>query len=184
MEYLGALAVALIAAFVIRSTVVEAFEIPSGSMLPSLQIGDRVMVDKLAYRFRGPRRFEIVVFHDPEAPTRDLIKRVVALPGEKLEIRARQVFINGVPLEDTYAHHMATDNYRIPQRDDFGPVVIPPDSYFMMGDNREDSRDSRFWGFMNKGVIVGHAFIVYWSRDADMTFPFGIRFNRFALLLG
>lgn len=183
-EYAAALAVALALAFFIRSTVVEAFEIPSGSMLPALKIGDRVLVDKLTCRWKAPQRFDIIVFNDPQNPGRDLIKRVVALPGEKFEIRARRVFINDAPLDDLFAHHMATDNYRIPLRDDYGPVTIPPGSWFMMGDNREDSHDSRFWGAMQREKIIGRAFIVYWSRNPDRAFPLEIRWNRFGLLLG
>ncbi len=184
-DYTKAILAALVFAFIFRATVVGAFEIPSGSMLPTLQIGDRLLVDKLTYHFRKPERFEILVFEDPMRPDRDLIKRVIALPGETLEIRNRVVYVNGAPLADNlYAHHTEPAEDRVIMRDDFGPVTVPPDNYFMMGDNRENSADSRVWGFLDKDRIIGHAFILYWSRNTDKTFPAEIRWERFGKLLG
>ena len=184
-DYAKAVIAALAAAFIFRATVVGAFEIPSGSMIPTLQIGDRLLVDKLTYRFRKPERFEIIVFEDPARADRDLIKRIIALPGETLEIRNRVVYINGTPLADAmYAHHTDPLWDRIPMRDDYGPVTVPPGSYFMMGDNRENSADSRVWGFLERDRIIGHAFILYWSRNTDMAFPAEIRWDRFGKLLG
>lgn len=184
-DYAKAVIAALVFAFIFRATVVGAFEIPSGSMLPTLQIGDRLLVDKLTYRFREPERFEIIVFEDPARPDRDLIKRIIALPGETLEIRNRAVYINGKPLADEgYAHHTEPASDRIPLRDDYGPITVPSGSYFMMGDNRENSADSRVWGFLGRDRIIGHAFVLYWSRNTDKTFPGEIRWERFGKLLG
>jgi len=176
--------VALLFALGARTYVVEAFEIPSESMVPTFVVGDRLMVDKAVFRFRHPERNEILVFKDPDDESRNLIKRVIGLPGEKLEIRQRVVYINDIPLkEDSHAYHDPDDRYRIAVRDDFGPVVIPPEKYFMMGDNRENSHDSRFWGFLDVRGIIGRAFVIYWSRDLSATFPSGIRFERFAYLV-
>jgi signal peptidase I len=163
--------------------VVEAFEIPSESMVPTFVIGDRVMVDKTAYLLRKPERFEIVVFTYPEDASRNLIKRIIGLPGETLEVRDRVVYINGAALADPHANHGGDDNFQMPVRDNFGPVTIPQGHYFMMGDNRENSHDSRFWGFLDEKLMVGPAFVIYWSRDQERTFPMGIRFERFARLL-
>lgn len=184
-DYAKAVITALVFAFIFRATVVGAFEIPSGSMLPTLQIGDRLLVDKLTYRFRKPERFEIIVFEDPMRPERDLIKRIIALPGETLEIRNRAVYINGKPLADeSYAHHTDPAWDRVPLRDDYGPITVPPGSYFMMGDNRENSADSRVWGFLEQDRIIGHAFVLYWSRNTEKRFPGEIRWERFGKLLG
>lgn len=182
-EYVQAIAVALLLALGVRAYVVGAYEIPSESMVPTFVVGDRLMVDKTVYRFRKPQRYEIIVFDDPAEPGRTLIKRIIGLPGETLEVRDKKVYINGQPLDDVFAYHDAFDHFRLQGRDDFGPVPIPPGRYFMMGDNRENSKDSRWWGFLDEQLIVGRAFVIYWSRDQQSTFPTGIRFDRFALLV-
>ncbi len=182
-DYAKAIVTALVFAYIFRATVAGSYEIPSESMVPTLQIGDRLLVDKLAYRFRSPARGEIIVFKYPGDDTRDFIKRIIALPGETLEIRNRVVYINGRPLTDeVYAQH--TDMDRIPLRDDYGPVTVPYGSYFMMGDNRENSADSRVWGFLTQDRIIGHAFVLYWSRNTGKAFPGEIRWDRFGKLLG
>ncbi|MBI5637616.1 MAG: signal peptidase I [Nitrospinae bacterium] len=182
-EYIEAILVALIAALLIRTFVAQAFRIPSGSMIPTLLVGDQLLVDKVAYRFRPPARGDIVVFKYPGDESRDFIKRVIGLPGDIVEVRAKAVYINGAPLNERYAFHDAFDHMRIIPRDDFGPVTVPPDKYFVMGDNRENSQDSRFWGFLERDKIIGRAFILYWSRDVDPIFPLGIRWGRFGLLI-
>jgi signal peptidase I len=182
-EYFEAIIIALLLALFIRSFVVQAFRIPSGSMIPTLLIGDQILVDKVAYYFRKPARGEIIVFKFPRDESRDFIKRIVGLPGEKLEVRDRKVYINDILLEDgAYAYHQLNENWRVPPRDDFGPVNIPAGKYFVMGDNRENSQDSRFWGFLDEGKIIGRAFIIYWSRNTDSWFPLEIRFGRFGLM--
>ena len=184
-EYAEALFLALLLAVLVRTFVVQAFRIPSGSMIPSLLIGDQILVDKLVYKFRDPERGEIIVFKYPVDETRDFIKRIIGLPGEKLEIRDRKVYINDHLLDDTgYAYHDVPANApSVDIRDNLGPIIIPENQYFMMGDNRENSQDSRFWGFLDRSQIVGRAFIIYWSRDISSYFPSNIRWGRFGLLL-
>jgi len=184
-EYAEAIILALVFALIIRTFVVQAFRIPSGSMMKTLLIGDQILVDKLVYKFRDPKRGEIIVFKYPQDKTRDFIKRLIGLPGEKLEVKDRVVYINDKPINGSkYVYHEHGGNYlpTVP-RDNFGPITIPEGRYFMMGDNRENSMDSRWWGYLDREDIIGRAFIIYWSRDSSKFFPAGIRFNRFGHLL-
>jgi signal peptidase I len=161
IEWVLIVAGALVVALVIKATLVQAFYIPSESMLPTLHIGDRVLVNKLSYRLHDVHRGDIVVFERPQGEAdpqiRDLIKRVIGLPGETIESRAGQVYINGRPLEEPYltpeARH-ATQN--LPRQ------LIPPDHYFVLGDNRGNSRDSRVFGPIPGRLIVGRAFVRVW----------------------
>lgn len=183
-EYAEAILVAVLITLFVRGFVAQAFRIPSGSMLPTLQVGDQLLVDKIVYRFHPPKRGDIIVFKYPEDESRDFIKRIIGMPGETLEVRERKVFINGAPLNDSaWAHHDGAEGFRMPVRDDFGPVTVPPGHYFMMGDNRENSQDSRFWGFLAREKIIGRAFIIYWSRDLRRIFPLDIRFERLGRLI-
>ena len=173
-EYAEALIVALILAFFIRSFVVQAFKIPSGSMLQTLQIGDHLLVTKFAYGVKipftnimvmereGPKHGDVIVFDFPEDPSKDFIKRVIGLPGDVIEIRDKQVFRNGVQLVEPYVQHVDSAA-AVPRRDNFGPVMVPENKYFVMGDNRDESYDSRFWGFVERNTIAGKALILYWS---------------------
>jgi len=173
---------ALILALIIRTFVIQAFKIPSESMVPTLQVGDHLFVLKFAYglpipftdkkifEWNSPKRGEIIVFKYPEDPKRDFIKRVIGLPGEEILIKHKQVYINGKPLEEPYKIHTDISSSEQFPRDNFEkPVVIPKDSYFMMGDNRDSSLDSRYWNALPKGLIKGKAFIIYWP-------PWRIRF--------
>jgi signal peptidase I len=172
-EYAEALIVALILAFIIRSFVVQAFKIPSGSMLQTLQIGDHLLVTKFAYGVKvpftnimiyereGPKHGDIIVFDFPEDPSKDFIKRVIGLPGDVIEIRDKQVFRNGEKLIEPYVQHVTS--VILPQRDNFGPITVPEDKYFVLGDNRDESYDSRFWGYVERKTIAGKALILYWS---------------------
>jgi signal peptidase I len=184
-EYAEALFLALLLALFIRTFVVQAFRIPSGSMIPTLLVGDQILVDKLAYKFRKPERGDIMVFKYPEDESRDFIKRLIGLPGDKLEVKNRVVFINDKPLVEDYAYHEGApiDMIHADLRDNFGPTVVPEKKYFLMGDNRENSQDSRFWGFLNEDKIIGRAFIIYWSRDIHKYFPLALRWNRFGHLI-
>lgn len=185
-EYAEALFLALLLALFIREFVVQAFRIPSGSMIPTLLVGDQILVDKIVYKFRKPERGDIMVFKYPEDETRDFIKRVIGLPGDKLEVRDRIVFINDKPLDEgAYAYHEGppVDSFHNDVRDNYGPTKIPDKKYFLMGDNRENSQDSRFWGFLDEDKIVGRAFIIYWSRDIRLYFPLALRWGRFGHLL-
>lgn len=170
-EYAEALIVAVLLALVIRTFVVQAFKIPSGSMLPTLQIGDHLLVNKFIYYFEPIRRGDIIVFKFPQDETRDFIKRIIGLPGEALEVRGRQVLINGVPLSEPYAVYSDGGLSRVLEREHLGPLVIPPGKFFMMGDNRDHSMDSRVWGFLDVHKIKGKAFIVYFSlRSEDIPY--------------
>ncbi|MBI4518319.1 MAG: signal peptidase I [Deltaproteobacteria bacterium] len=178
-EYAEALLVALLAALVIRTFVVQAFKIPSSSMVPTLQIGDHILVNKLAYGLRlplvglqllsfgQPKPGDIIVFIYPVDPSKDFIKRVIAVAGDVVEVRNKRVYVNGTPRDDAHAYF--TDGLEdarggVP-RDIYGPTAVPPDHVFVMGDNRDRSYDSRFWGFVSLDEIRGKAFLIYWSWD-------------------
>jgi len=168
-EYAEALIIAVLLALTIRTFVVQAFVIPSGSMLPTLRIGDYLLVNKFVYLFRPIRRGDIIVFKFPQDETRDFIKRVVGLSGETLEIRDRQVFIDGKPLHEPYAVYSEPPLLGSPVPYHLGPMVIPPGHLFMMGDNRDNSLDSRAWGLLEESKVVGEASIIYFSiRSADI----------------
>ncbi len=172
-EYAEAFAIAIILALVIRAFVVQAFKIPSGSMLPTLQVGDHILVNKFIYWFTEPKRGDIIVFRFPKDEGRDFIKRIIGLPGETVEIKNKQVYINGQPFEEPYIIHEDSLVYENPHspRDNFGPVVVPEGTFFMMGDNRDHSMDSRFWGFLEHSKIKGKAFIIYFSLKPDPNAP-------------
>ena len=187
-EYLESVVLAVILALFIRTFVVQAFKIPTGSMEPNLLIGDHLLVNKVIYspsalpledRILAKKtiaRGHVVVFKFPEDPTRDFIKRVIGLPGETVEIRDKTVFINGEALVEPYAHflepplHRDDPEYGLRSegaRDNWGPEVVPAGQLFVMGDNRDNSRDSRFWGFLPRDQVKGRALLVYWSYEAS-----------------
>ncbi len=171
--------IALVLALFIRTFIVQAFKIPSGSMLPTLQIGDHLLVNKFIYGIKvpfsgkilvpvkNPAPGDIVVFKFPKNPRLDYIKRVIAVAGDTVMIRNKKIFVNGRPLADT--HGVYTDPRILPgdvsPRDNFGPVKVPPHHIFVMGDNRDNSYDGRFWGFVDLNAVRGKAFIIYWSWD-------------------
>jgi signal peptidase I len=183
-EYGEAIAIAILLALVIRTLVVQAFTIPSGSMMDTLLVGDYILVNKFLYGpelpftearvpgLRDPARGDIIVFKYPQDEKRDFIKRIVAGPGETVQIRGQQVFVNGRVLREPYvkkaesplpAGGQAYCGYA------YGcePTVVPASSYFVMGDNRDNSQDSRYWGFVKRDKIKGKAFLIYWSWDSD-----------------
>jgi len=156
-DWTETIVVAFIMALIIRAFFLQVFWIPSSSMEPTLDIQDRIVVNKVIYHFRQPERQEIVVFRQiaPEGTEkRDLIKRVMGLPGETFQIKDGVVYVNGKAVEEN--HPMNKDFA------DFGPIKIPSDSYFVLGDNRPASADSRFWGFLPKKNLIGPAFIRIW----------------------
>jgi signal peptidase I len=161
-EYAEAIIIAVLLALLIRTFVVQAFTIPSGSMIPTLLVGDYILVNKFIYRFKDPVRGDVIVFKYPWDEKRDFIKRVVGLGGEEIVIKGRTVFLNGKPLDDPHAFFVDSATTQ-----EYGPVVVPPGSYFVMGDNRDNSQDSRYWGFVRRGKIKGKAFLTYWSWDSD-----------------
>jgi len=180
-EYGEALAIAFILALVIRFFLIQAFSIPSGSMLNTLLIGDYLLVNKLSYGVRNPinnkvlipigkpERGDVVVFIFPQDPSKDYIKRIIGLPGDRIQIINKKVSINGKLVETPQAHYddpVINPPPRLPfesSRDNYGPVVVPPNSYFVMGDNRDHSYDSRFWGFVPMDELKGKAMVIYFS---------------------
>jgi len=161
-EYAEAFALAIILALTIRTFIVQAFKIPSGSMIPTLSIGDHILVNKFIYGIKLP--FTDVILIPISAPTR----------GDIVEVRNKEVYVNYARLDDAYAQHTDREIH-IDRRDNFGPVTVPPGSYFVMGDNRDQSLDSRFWGFVKAKKIRGQAFLIYWSWDGADTW---VRWNR------
>ena len=170
-EYAEAILVAILLALLIRTFVVQAFKIPSGSMIPTLLVGDHILVNKFIYRFRDPGRGDVIVFKYPVDEQRDFIKRVVAVGGDQLYIQERRMYINCQPpapacrpVDDRWAYY--EDRLGVGD-ESFGPVTVPPGAYFVMGDNRHNSQDSRFWGTVKGEKIKGKAFVIYWSWDGD-----------------
>jgi signal peptidase I len=159
-EYLVILLVsfALVFGFV-RPFVMEAFWIPSGSMIPTLEINDRVLVNKFIYRFKEPERGDIVVFQSVDNSNEDLIKRVVGLPGDKIAVRNGRLFLNGEPQKETYT------NKKFPDRSFFAQTTVPKGHVFVMGDNRANSADSRVFGPLPEKNIEGEAFLRFWPPD-------------------
>lgn len=185
-EYAEAFALAILLALAIRTFVVQAFKIPSGSMIPTLSIGDHILVNKFVYGVKipftdqivipmsRPERGDIIVFKFPGDESKDYIKRVVGTPGDVIEVRNKAVYVNGTLADTTHIQHVDPEVHQ-DRRDNFGPVTVPPDSYFVMGDNRDQSLDSRFWGFVKLNKIRGKAFLVYWSWDGADTW---VRWSR------
>jgi signal peptidase I len=179
-EYYEALLIAIVFVNFARIFAFQAFKIPSGSMEDNLKVGDHIIVNKFIYGPQVPalrglmplrdiQRGDVIVFRYPGDPTQDYVKRVIGLPGETVDIRNKKVFIDGKPLDEPYVLHTDDRVFHVnhPQstRDQFGPFVIPEGEYFAMGDNRDNSNDSRFWGGVPRGLIKGRAFMVYWSFD-------------------
>lgn len=196
-EYAEAIVMAVLLALFIRAFVVQAFKIPSGSMKSTLLVGDHILVNKFIYGVKipfttteifglgDPKHRDIVVFRYPVDPSKDFIKRVVGLPGDTVKIQDKQVFVNGQLQVEPYAVH--SDPKILPAsaspRDNMTMVEVPPSSLFVMGDNRDESYDSRFWKFVNMNEIKGKAFIIYWSWNSDGHFALDptesyVRWNR------
>ncbi|MGI6449355.1 MAG: signal peptidase I [Desulfitobacteriia bacterium] len=159
MEWVVIIAVAFVLSIVIRNFVIDTRIVPTGSMLPTIQLQDRLIVDRIFYKFDSFQRGDIIVFEAPESAQEDLdlVKRLIGLPGEKVEIKNGKVFINDQALYEPYIRE--TPDY------DYGPVTVPPNSYFMLGDNRRESKDSHIWGFLPKDKILGKVWVRYWPLD-------------------
>ena len=193
-EYVEAFAIAILLALFIRTFVVQAFKIPSGSMKPTLLIGDHLLVNKFIYGikipyldriiipFKNPKRGDIVVFKWPKDESKDFIKRVIGVEGDVIEIKSDQLYINGEEITAEHVGEFDDDNSSTVEKleeslgdvkhyildqykkyEDFGPIKVPKDSIFVMGDNRDNSDDSRYWGFVSLNKIKGKALIIYWS---------------------
>ena len=201
-EYAEAIFIALLLALFIRTFLIQAFKIPSGSMEKTLLVGDHLLVSKFAYGTHipneipfvnlqlfpdvvlfteVPEREDIIVFKYPRDETKDYIKRVIGLPGETIELKRQKVYINNKLYEDRHARHtIAPRSDPFIPRDDFGPLLIPEGHVFVMGDNRENSQDSRFWGFLDIRKIRGKALMIYWSWERKNSW---VRFDRFGKIL-
>lgn len=180
-EYFESIVIAVVLALFIRTWIVQAFKIPTGSMEQNLLIGDHLLVNKFVF---GPapidlermvmpigtvERGDILVFKYPQAPERDFIKRVIGLPGETLEVRQKQLYIDGAKLDEPYLRDqmpvLEPGAIALDRRDNFGPITVPAAHYFMMGDNRDNSEDSRYWGPLPHAYIKGKAMMIYWSYE-------------------
>jgi signal peptidase I len=186
-EYFESIVIAVILALFIRTFVVQAFKIPTGSMEENLLIGDHLLVNKFIFAPTATRlerallpvksieRGDVIVFKYPEEPDRDFIKRVIGLPGEAVEVREKKVYINGKALDEPYAHYLLpvstpSEFHEVTSfdvRERYGPVTVPADHYFVMGDNRDNSQDSRYWGFLPRDFVKGKALVIYWSYEAE-----------------
>jgi signal peptidase I len=180
-EYIEAIIIAIMIALVVRTFIIQAYKIPSGSMKPTLLIGDHILVNKFIYGIKipyfrkiifpvtDPRRGDIIVFIYPNDRSKDFIKRVIGLGGEKIEIKNKIIFINGKEYTDAIGVYSDKVIYpaAMQPRDNFGPVTVPEGSLFVMGDNRDESMDSRFWGFVDLKDVEGKAFIIYWSWNHE-----------------
>ena len=182
-EYFESIVIAVILALFVRTFVLQAFKIPTGSMENNLLIGDHLLVNKFVF---GPsetgleravlpigtvKRLDVVVFKYPEEPERDFIKRVIGLPGETVELRNKKVYVDGRPLDEPYVHFLepASSSQEVTSfdvRERYGPVKVPAEQYFVMGDNRDNSQDSRYWGFLRRDYIKGRALVIYWSYES------------------
>ena len=186
-EYFESIAIAVVLALFVRTFVFQAFKIPTGSMENNLLIGDHLLVNKFLFGptatslerallpIREVQRGDVVVFKYPEEPERDFIKRVIGLPGETLELKGRTIHINGRPIDEPYAQYIEPGQLGSPNenptdgdvRRKYGPVTVPAGHYFMMGDNRDNSQDSRYWGFLPRAYMKGRAAFIYWSYEAE-----------------
>lgn len=194
LDWVKSIILALIIALFIRTFVVQAYKIPSGSMIPTLLIGDYLLVNKLSFGVKNPfkdefiyfrnlpNRQEIVVFTYPLNKHQDFIKRVIGLPGDVVQIVNKRVYVNGKPLEEPYVKFTDPEVYpkEVSPRDNFGPVKVPPGMIFVLGDNRDQSYDSRFWGFVPIDHLKGKALIIYFSWDSE---NFKIRTDRLGMLI-
>ena len=190
-EYAEAIIIALLLALLIRTFVVQAFKIPSGSMIPTLLVGDHILVNKFGYGVKtplsgvdwvsvgDPRRHDVIVFKYPQNPSQDFIKRVVGVAGDRVEVVRKKVFVNGEPFVEPNAVNLEAEVLPSP-RDNMAPITVPPGSVFVMGDNRDNSHDSRFWGFVDLKAIRGKAFMLYWSWDSA---NFTVRWTRLGKII-
>ena len=209
-EYVEAFAIAIALALVIRSFLVQAYKIPSGSMEPTLLIGDHILVNKAIYGLRMPdslfglhpmsgvvpygryvfrlepvHRGDVVVFVFPPDPTKDFIKRVIAVGGDTVEVRDKSVYVDGRKIDDPHAYYQlgSEGQFTMSPHQRYGPAAVPKGKVFVMGDNRDRSYDSRFWGFVDDSEVEGRAMVIYWSWDSDSNSILPIRWTRFGRII-
>ena len=191
-EYIEPIVIAVLIALFIRAFIVQAFKIPSSSMEPTLLVGDHLLVNKFIFgiripytdikffQYKKPQRGDIIVFIFPKDRKKDFIKRVIGTEGEKVVIIHNKIYINDKLIDDPWGH------FTMPRStiEDYGPVEVPEGSLFVMGDNRDNSQDSRFWGFVKINEVKGKAFIIYFSWDSNAQNPLNkIRWTRFGKLI-
>ena len=197
-EYLEPIVTAILIALFIRAFVVQAFKIPSSSMEPTLLVGDHILVNKFIYGikipftnyklfpYRKPQRGDTIVFIYPKDTSKDFIKRVIGTEGEKVEISRNKIYVNNRPIDDPWGQYSERSDWTryLQQMERYGPVIVPKDSLFVLGDNRDNSQDSRFWGFVKVDAVKGKAFIIYfsWNRYAEDLLN-KIRWVRFCKLI-
>lgn len=172
LDFLKSIALAVLAAMLIRGFFLQAFYIPSGSMEPTLLPGDYILVNRFVYDLHPPQRGDIVVFRYPKDEHWDFVKRVIGLPGDVVAEQDSRFQINGRPLREPYVEH--TENGLAPGMD-MAPLRIPKDQFFVLGDNRDASLDSRYWGTVNEHKVIGEALLIYWSHG---THWYDVRWNR------
>lgn len=186
-EYFELIVETAVFVFFVMTFVVQAFQIPSGSMIPKLLVGDFLLVNKMAYArpvlpleevllpHKPIQRKDIIVFKWPKDLTKDFVKRVIGLPGDKVEIRVKQLYVNDQAVDEPYKVHKDNEayakddesRYDLAIRDNYGPIVVPEGNFFAMGDNRDDSADSRTWGFVPLANVKGRPWVIYFSYDAE-----------------
>ncbi len=149
---------------IIREHFYKAYHIPSGAMKPTLQIGDHILVDRWIDK-KGIQRGDIIVFRFPKDEQKEFVKRVVGIQNDVIELREKQLYVNGEPAKENYIVH--SDGLLMAQRDNMPSIKVPPNSFFVMGDNRDNSHDSRFWGFVRADQVIGRVKIIYWSWDKN-----------------
>lgn len=161
----------------IKKNIIQAYKIPSGAMIPTLLIGDHILVDKFIYKKNEPQRGDIIIFPYPVNPSQAFVKRLIGLEGDKIEIRDKQLYINDEKYEEDYIVNL--DPNILPAsmapRDNLGPIIVPEGKFFVMGDNRDNSYDSRFWKFVEKSTVQGKVKSIYWSWDKEV---FKVRWDR------
>jgi len=160
-ETVETIVIAFVLAFLVRTFVAESFWIPTGSMKPNLCIKDRIMTYKFCYELKNVDRGDILVFKYPLNPEQNFVKRVIGLPGDEIQVKDKKIYVNGKLISEPYIIHQDSNLRGFP-RDQYGPVEVPLDSVFVMGDNRDNSADSRYWGFVPRQNLVGEAFLLYW----------------------
>lgn len=155
------------ATFIIRENTIQAFKIPSGAMQPTLMVGDRIVVNRFTYKISKPQRGDIIVFKYPVNPSINYVKRLVGIPGDTVELKDKKLFINNIERAEIYIVNSDPNIYssETNPRDNYGPITVPENSFFVMGDNRDNSHDSRYWGFANQESVLGKVVNIYWSWD-------------------
>ena len=173
-EYFESIVITAIIALFATTYVIQAFKIPTGSMESNLLIGDHLLVNKFAYGlgsgflhsilpYKEPKRGDVIVFKYPNSPEVAYVKRLMGMPGDRLEMKGRTLYINGKPLQENYTQYIDPGSIN----EHYGPYDVPQGHYFAMGDNRDNSQDSRYWGFLPIQNIKGRALMIYWSFDGD-----------------